>query len=106
MFGFQPACNPPRNTWSFAGPFGKFDRRQLQRGFKVYHDVSQTCHRLSLLSFRNLGEEGGPEFSAAEVAALAAEYNVQEAPHTPGDKFERAERPAGPFPPPSPHEPA
>src|SRR5262249_16402048 len=60
---------PPRNTWSFAGPFGKFDRGQLQRGFKVYHDVCQTCHSLSLLSFRNLGEEGGPEFSAAEVAA-------------------------------------
>ena len=27
---------PPRSKWSFAGPFGKFDRGQLQRGFKVY----------------------------------------------------------------------
>ena len=27
---------PPRQKWSFSGPFGKFDRGQLQRGFKVY----------------------------------------------------------------------
>ena len=25
--------------WSFAGPFGKYDQAQLQRGFKVYHEV-------------------------------------------------------------------
>ena len=26
---------PPRHKWSFAGPFGKYDQGQLQRGFKV-----------------------------------------------------------------------
>ena len=97
---------PPRNTWSFAGPFGKFDRGQLQRGFKVYHDVCQTCHSLSLLSFRNLGEEGGPEFSAAEVAAIAAEYKVKDGPNDQGDMFERPGRPADHFPPPFPNEQA
>jgi len=97
---------PPRNTWSFAGPFGKFDRGQLQRGFKVYHDVCQTCHSLSLLSFRNLGEEGGPEFSAAEVAAIAAEYKVKDGPNDQGDMFERPGRPGDHFPPPFPNEQA
>ncbi len=97
---------PPRNTWSFAGPFGKFDRGQLQRGFKIYHDVCQTCHGLTLLSFRNLGEEGGPEFSAAEVAAIAAEYKVKDGPNDQGDMFERPGRPADHFPPPFPNEQA
>jgi ubiquinol-cytochrome c reductase cytochrome b/c1 subunit len=91
---------PPRNTWTFAGPFGKFDRGQLQRGFKVYHDVCQTCHSLALLSFRNLGQEGGPEFSEAEVAAIAAEYRVKDGPNDQGEMFERPGRPADHFPPP------
>ena len=91
---------PPRNTWTFAGPFGKFDRGQLQRGFKVYHDVCQTCHGLALLSFRNLGQEGGPEFSEAEVAAIAAEYKVKDTPNDQGEMFERPGRPADHFPPP------
>ena len=102
----QGEVQPPRNTWSFAGPFGKFDRGQLQRGFKVYHDVCQTCHSLALLSFRNLGEEGGPEFSAAEVAAIAAEYKVKDGPNDQGDMFERQGRPADRFPPPFPNEQA
>src|SRR5262249_19486190 len=97
---------PPRNTWSFSGPFGKFDRGQLQRGFKVYHDVCQTCHSLAQLSFRNLGEEGGPEFSAAEVTAIAQEYKVKDGPNDQGDMFERPGRPADRFPPPFPNEQA
>jgi ubiquinol-cytochrome c reductase cytochrome b/c1 subunit len=111
--GLRPASaqehadlQPPRNTWSFAGPFGKFDRGQLQRGFKVYHDVCQTCHGLKLLSFRNLGQEGGPEFSAAEIAAIAAEYKVKDGPNDQGDMFERPGRPADRFPPPFPNEQA
>src|SRR6185312_3739923 len=55
----QEAENPPTQKWSFSGPFGTFDRAQLQRGFKVYNEVCKNCHSLKLLSFRNLGEEGG-----------------------------------------------
>ena len=36
---------PPRLKWSFAGPFGKFDKGQIQRGFKVYREVCQACHQ-------------------------------------------------------------
>ena len=35
---------PPRLRWSFSGPFGTFDRAQLQRGFKVYREVCSACH--------------------------------------------------------------
>jgi ubiquinol-cytochrome c reductase cytochrome b/c1 subunit len=94
----QPA--PPRNSWSFAGPFGTFDRGQLQRGFKVYHDVCQACHSLRLLSFRNLGQEGGPGFTEAQVAAIAAEYMIKDGPNDQGDMFMRPGRPADHFPPP------
>ncbi len=100
----QEGPQPPRNAWSFAGPFGRFDIGQLQRGFKVYHEVCQTCHGLTLLSFRNLGQAGGPEFPPAQVAAIAAEFTVKDGPNDQGDMFDRPGRPADHFPPPFPNE--
>lgn len=46
--------------WSFSGPFGTYDKEALQRGFQVYETVCSNCHGLSQLSFRNLGQKGGP----------------------------------------------
>ena len=89
--------NPPRETWSFAGVFGTFDRAQLQRGFKVYREVCQGCHLLKI-PFRTLAQNGGPQFSAAQVAALAAEYKVQDGPNDAGDMFERPARAADNIP--------
>jgi ubiquinol-cytochrome c reductase cytochrome b/c1 subunit len=95
----EPA-NPPKLSWSFSGPFGKYDRAQLQRGFKIYREVCQNCHSLKLLSFRNLGEPGGPEFTPAQVEAIAAEYKVKDGPNDQGEMFERPGRPGDHFPPP------
>jgi ubiquinol-cytochrome c reductase cytochrome b/c1 subunit len=95
---------PPRQQWSFAGPFGKFEQGQLQRGFKVYKEVCSNCHSMKLLSFRNLSEAGGPGFSAAQVAAIASEYKVQDGPNDTGDMFERPARAADPFPKPFPND--
>lgn len=95
---------PPAQKWSFAGPFGKFDQAQLQRGFKVYKEVCASCHSLSLVSFRNLAEPGGPGYSAAQAAAVAAEYKVQDGPNDAGEMFERAGRPADMFPHPFPND--
>lgn len=67
-----------RQSWSFAGPFGTFDKNQLQRGFQVFKEVCAGCHSANLLAFRNLEEEGGPEFSEAQVKALAASYSVND----------------------------
>ena len=65
-----------KQHWSFAGPFGTYDTNQLQRGFQVFKEVCSNCHTARLLSFRNLGEDGGPEFSAEQVKALAASYTI------------------------------
>src|SRR5436305_4516443 len=97
---------PPRVKWSFAGPFGIFDEGQLQRGFKVYREVCQACHALSLLSFRNLAEPGGPGFSQAQVKAIAAEYKINDGPNDQGEMFERPGRPADHFPSPYPNDQA
>ncbi|MCA0406312.1 MAG: cytochrome c1 [Proteobacteria bacterium] len=90
--------NPPAQKWSFSGPFGTFDRAQLQRGFKVYKEVCAACHSMKLLSFRNLSEPGGPGFTEGQVKTLAAEYKVKDGPNESGDMFERPGRPADRFP--------
>lgn len=102
--GGHDTPQPPRQKWSFAGSFGKYDRAQLQRGFKVYREVCQNCHGMTLLSFRNLAEAGGPGFSAAQAAAVAAEYKIKDGPNDAGDMFERPGRPADRFPSPFPNE--
>jgi cytochrome c1 len=90
--------HPPQEEWSFAGPFGGFDRAQLQRGFKVYREVCSSCHSLNRVSFRNLGEPGGPEYSEAQVQALAAEYQISDGPGEDGEMFDRPGRPSDRFP--------
>jgi len=99
-------ATPPKNRWSFAGPFGKFDQGQLQRGLKVYHDVCQTCHGLKMVAFRNLADPGGPGLTTAQAQALAAEYKVQDGPNDQGEMFERSGRLADHFPSPFPNEQA
>ena len=84
---------PPRLPWTFSGVTGKFDRAQLQRGFKVYREVCQACHQLKI-PFRTLAQPGGPQFSSAQVAALAAEYKIPDGPNDAGEMFERPGRAA------------
>ncbi len=97
---------PPQLKWSFAGPFGKFDRGQLQRGFKVFREVCANCHGLSMIAFRNLADPGGPEFSMAQAQSVAAEYKIKDGPNDQGEMFERPGRLADYFPPPFANEQA
>jgi ubiquinol-cytochrome c reductase cytochrome b/c1 subunit len=92
--------------FSFEGPFGKFDRAQLQRGYKVYKEVCAACHSMRLLSFRNLAEEGGPGFTEEQVRALAATFQTQDGPDESGEMFTRPALPSDPFPSPFPNEQA
>jgi ubiquinol-cytochrome c reductase cytochrome c1 subunit len=55
------------------GPFGKFDLRQVQRGFQVYKEVCSACHSLRLVAFRDLAQLG---YNEAEVKAIAAGFQV------------------------------
>jgi len=95
---------PPRQKWSFAGPFGTYDQAQLQRGFKVYRETCVNCHGLSLLSFRNLGEPGALGYSEAQVKQIASEFTVEDGPNDQGEMFERKGRPADRFPLPFPND--
>lgn len=101
-----PLEKPELESWSFAGFFGRYDRAQLQRGFQVYREVCAACHGLRYVSFRSLGEEGGPHFTEAEVRALAAEYTVIDGPDDVGDMFERPGRPYDYLPNPFPNDQA
>ncbi len=97
---------PPKQRWSFSGPFGLYDTQQLQRGFKVYREVCSNCHSLKLLAFRNLADSGGPEFTAAQAAAIAATFQVNAGPNDQGEKFQRPGKIADYFPPPFPNDQA
>ncbi|HEX4735999.1 MAG TPA: cytochrome c1 [Allosphingosinicella sp.] len=85
------------------GPFGKFDRRQVQRGFQVYTEVCSACHSLKLVAFRNLQELG---YDEAEVKKIASDWKTQVADVDPktGEPKGRKPLPADHFPPPFPNE--
>ena len=91
---------PERQSWSFSGLFGVYDPAQLQRGFQVYKEVCSNCHKLSI-PFRSLSDPNGPDYSADQVKALAASYQVtNDEPNDKGEIFKRAGTPADVFPPP------
>ncbi len=78
--------------WSFKSFFGKFDRASLQRGYQVYNEVCASCHSIKYLSYRNLAEKGGPEFSEAEAKAIASNFEVIDGPNSTGEMFTRPAR--------------
>lgn len=91
--GKYPEKKPEYQDWSFAGPFGTYDRAALQRGFKVFKEVCSACHSADLLAFRNLSQPGGPEFTEDQIKTMAAdEYTVVDA--EPDEDGEPVERPA------------
>jgi len=79
-----------KTEWSFKGLFGKFDRGSLQRGYQVYTEVCSSCHSMKYVSYRNLAEKGGPEFSEEQVKAIAANFEVTDGPNNDGEMFTRA----------------
>ena len=98
-----PIHKPKEESWSFAGPFGKYDKGQLQRGLKVYKEVCSACHSMSLVSFRTLEGLG---YSDDQVKAFAAEYEVQDGPNAEGEMYTRKAVPSDHFPSPFPNKEA
>jgi cytochrome c1 len=87
----QDAPDAPHQDWSFAGPFGTFNRGSVQRGFQVYSEVCSNCHSMKLLHYRDLGPDGpggGIGFSDAQVAAIAAQKQVEDT-NDQGETFRR-----------------
>ncbi|OOG67390.1 Cytochrome b/c1 [Ensifer sp. M14] len=98
-----PIHKPEQQDWSFAGPFGNYDKGQLQRGLKVYTEVCSACHSMELVAFRTLGALG---YSDAQVKAFAANYEVQDGPNADGEMFTRRAVPSDHFPSPYPNKEA
>lgn len=105
------AKHPRSGGFSFEGPFGSFDRNQLQRGYKVYREVCASCHGMDLMYFRTLAEPGGPFYdshqaSPAEnrwVKALAAEVQIADIDTETGEPIMRDGTAADRFPNPYPN---
>jgi len=105
---------PENIAFDFEGPFGKFDKAELQRGYKVYREVCASCHAMDLMYFRNLGQKGGPFYDAKYpnpndnpyVKALAAEIQVNDIDSETGDTIQRPGTSADRFPAPFPNEAA
>jgi ubiquinol-cytochrome c reductase cytochrome c1 subunit len=72
-------------AFSFEGPFGTYDRNQLQRGLQVYTEVCSACHGLEFVAFRTLGEPGGPELPKDQVRAYAASFPINDLASNPQD---------------------
>ncbi len=79
------------------GAFGKFDRRQLQRGFQVYKEVCSACHSIRLVSFRDLNDLG---YSAPEVKAISTQWQIEQPAPNPetGEMATRKNLPSDHFP--------
>ena len=107
--------SPQDVHWSFEGPFGQYDRAQLQRGFQVYKEVCSACHGLTRVSFHDLSYDNGGTgmFDDAQVKAIAASYKLPAGPNDKGETTDangtplmRSGIPADHFPSPFPNEQA
>ena len=80
-------------AFSFEGPFGTYDKLQLQRGLQIYTEVCSACHGLRYVPIRTLHDEGGPGLPVDQVRAYAEFYEVFDAelddfrPAEPTDHF-------------------
>lgn len=96
----------PKGGWTHEGMFGTFDVNAMQRGFKVYQKNCSSCHGMKLLSFRNLGEVGGPFYDARYpnpndnpvVKKIASEFSVSKVDPDSGAMVAMPGIPADSFP--------
>jgi ubiquinol-cytochrome c reductase cytochrome c1 subunit len=92
-----PAAGKAGEVHDFAfpheGPFGTYDRMQLQRGLQVYTEICAACHGLRYVPLRTLGDEGGPGLPEDQVRAYAAQFEIfdpelqDDRPRKPTDHF-------------------
>lgn len=66
--------HPEAVSYSFEGPFGRYDRAQLQRGFQVYKEVCASCHGLNRVAFRDLADLG---YSEGQIKTLATGWATE-----------------------------
>ena len=105
----------PEGGWAFEGPLGELDMASVQRGYQVYREVCSSCHSMKLMSYRNLGEPGGPfydpEYPNANDNPLVKSFAAQDEilstePNDVGDYDYRPARTSDPFKSPYPNDAA
>ncbi|PHR94500.1 MAG: cytochrome c1 [Robiginitomaculum sp.] len=92
--------------WGFNGMFGTYDADAMARGYQVYREVCASCHALEHLSFRHLGDKGGPFYNPEfpnpsdnpDVKAFAQDWSVPDIDQDNGDPIDRPGIPADKFP--------
>ncbi|WP_019221412.1 cytochrome c1 [Bartonella senegalensis] len=82
-----PLYAPKKQEWSFSGPFGLYNKMQLQRGLKVYQQVCSRCHGLKYVAFRDLKALG---YDQEQIKAFARQYEVSDGSKKEGKFFKRA----------------
>jgi len=99
---YHEHAHAPEGGFSFAGPFGHWDRQQLQRGFQVYKEICAACHSMKYVAFRNLEDLG---YSEPEVRAIADQWAIQVPSINPetGEPATRKALPSDNFPSPYPN---
>ncbi|MCB1839614.1 MAG: cytochrome c1 [Alphaproteobacteria bacterium] len=83
-----------RQSWSFNGPTGTYDRAALQRGYKIYREVCSACHSMKLVYYRNLEALG---YNEEQIKNIARDYTYMDGPNDEGEMFERPGLPSDPF---------
>ncbi|HPB22033.1 MAG: hypothetical protein RL702_652 [Pseudomonadota bacterium] len=86
---------PEHLALSSNGWFGKYDKAQLQRGFKVYSEVCAACHSIKHVAFRDLKALG---YNEAQVKTIAAKFTVTAKDPLTGEVKDRPGVPADRFP--------
>lgn len=112
---FTTAEGEEVDGWPFAGPVGQLETDSVQRGYQVYREVCAVCHGMKLMSYRNLGEKGGPFYDDAYpnandnplVKAFAESDEILDpVPNDAGDYDYRPARPSDRFRSPYPNDQA
>jgi len=83
------------------GPFGHFDKQQVQRGYQVYKEVCSACHSLRHVAIHDLEQLG---YTEAEVKAEAASWTVPGVDPNTGEATTRPGMPTDYFPSPYPND--
>ncbi|RCL01183.1 MAG: ubiquinol-cytochrome c reductase cytochrome c1 subunit [Candidatus Tokpelaia sp. JSC085] len=90
-----PLVRPQQQKWSFSGPFGVYDRAQLQRGLKVYTEICATCHSLKFVAFHNLR---ALNYDEQEIKSFSNQFAIKDGPNEEGNIFTRPANPTDHFP--------
>jgi ubiquinol-cytochrome c reductase cytochrome c1 subunit len=80
----------PKESWSFQGPFGTFDKAAVQRGLEVYKTVCSSCHSLKHVRYGKLEKMG---LTLPQIKAFAKVFEV---PGPINDEGEPTKKPAEP----------